>query len=136
MAKGLAYQPDPLFGLEVQQRFEELSDALAGRVEGISASLAMRDVSGLETLANGLDALGSGLQKLQKQNSAQFREFRKTQAGLLKESLDKPSLMTAIRLPYNLARANVALTRNNSRSNYGATKEMATNVIAALRSKS
>lgn len=131
--KGLAYQPDPLFGREVQQRFEELADALAGRVEGISASMAMRNVIGLETTASGFDALGSGLTRLREQGSEQAKNLWETQRDILKQSLDEPSLGALIGLPFRLLKANGKLTKENTRANYDTAKEIVADVKTAIR---
>ncbi len=131
--KGLSYQPDPLFGRQVQQRYEELADALAGRVEGISESLAMRDVTGLETLANGIDALDTGLTRLGKQLVAQAKTGLETQRELLKQSRDSRSLKAVIQLPFRAARANGRLTKENFSANYGMSREIVTSVVSAFR---
>jgi hypothetical protein len=131
--KGLAYQPDPLFGWEVQQRFEELADALAGRVEGFSASMALKDVIGLETIASGFDALGTGLTRLRKQGSEQLKARWETQRTTLQDSLDKPSLTALIGLPFRLLKANGELTRENVRANYDTAREIMTDVKTAVR---
>jgi hemerythrin-like domain-containing protein len=131
--KGLAYQPDPLFGWEVQQRYEELADALAGRVEGFSASMALKDVIGLETIASGFDALGTGLTRLRKQGSEQLKARWETQRTTLQDSLDKPSLTALIGLPFRLLKANGELTRENVRANYDTAREIMTDVKTAVR---
>ncbi len=131
--KGLAYQPDPLFGQVVQQRYEELADALTGRVEGISASVAMSNVIGLEAIASCLDVLGSGLTQLGKQNSSQVNASLKSQVKVLKQSLKKPSLLQAIKFPCAIARTSTSLAKENIEANFDLTKGIANDIMNAVR---
>ena len=131
--KGLAYQSDPLFGLDVQQRYEELADALTGRVEGITATMAMNNVIGLETIASCFDVLGSGLTQLKKQGSEQVSTSLETQKSVFKDSLRKPSLKSLIGLPFNLISSNGRLVKENVQANYGSTKAIASELMDVLK---
>jgi hemerythrin-like domain-containing protein/pimeloyl-ACP methyl ester carboxylesterase len=130
--RGLAYQPDPLFGQIVQQRYEELADNLAGRAEGISASVALSNVIGLEAIASCLDVLGSGFAKLGKQNSSVINASVAKQLTVLKQSMNKPSLLQAFKLPFALARANAGLAKENAMANIGITRDIANDIKTAV----
>lgn len=131
--KGLGYQSDPLFGREVQQRYEDLADALAGRVEGLSATMAMRNVIGLETLASCFDVLGTGLAQLKKQGSEQVSAGLTSHMNLVKESIRKPSVKSLVGLPFNLIRSNGSLVKDNVKANYDSTKAIASDLMRALK---
>jgi len=131
--KGLAYQSDPLFGLEVQQRYEELADALTGRVEGITASMAMNNVIGLETIASCFDVLGNGFTQLKKQGSEQVSTGLESQKGVFKESLSNLSLKSLIGLPFNLISTNGRLVKENAQANYSSTKAIASDLMHVLK---
>ncbi len=131
--KGIDYLPDPLFGHKVQQRYEDLADALTGRVEGFSATVALGSVTSMETFASCLEALGSGLTGLRKQNATQIKTSLETQVHCFKQALDRPSLASFMELPYKLTRANSHLVKENAVANLNITRDVISKVRKALQ---
>jgi hemerythrin-like domain-containing protein/pimeloyl-ACP methyl ester carboxylesterase len=131
--KGLAHEPDPLFGAEVQERYEELADALAGRVEGISESMAYSDVLSLGAVASGVEVLGAGLASMRDQQIEQAKAVGRTQKRVIGEAFEKRSLLALAALPLSLTKANVALAKENTVASYESAKHVVRDVRESWR---
>lgn len=131
--KGLSYEADPLFGREIQQRYEELADALAGRVEGIGMSVTMNEVLGFEASANGFEALGSGLARLREQRLERAKKRRENRRNIIRQAVEEKSLGGMARLPFRLARENSSMARDDARAGYAAVREVAADVLKSVR---
>lgn len=131
--KGLAHEPDPLFGSKVQERYEELADALAGRVEGISESATLTDVLSLGAAASSLQTLGSGLAEIRDQQIEQAKAAGETQKRVFRDAVDSGSVWALATLPFTLTKANVELAKKNTASSYASVKHVARDVVDSWR---
>ncbi len=122
--KGLAHEPDPLFGAEIKERYEELADALAGRVEGITESMAYSDVLSLGAIANSVETLGAGLANMRDQQIEQVKAVGATQKRVIGEALEQGSARALAALPFSLTLANVALAKKNTLASYESAKHI------------
>jgi hypothetical protein len=131
--KGLAHEPDPLFGAEVKERYEELADALAGRVEGISESMTYSDVLSLGAVANSVETLGAGLASMRDQQIELVKAVGKTQRQVFSEALDEKSPWALAKLPISLTKANLALAKENTVKSFETAKRVARDVGESWR---
>jgi hemerythrin-like domain-containing protein len=131
--KGLAHEPDPLFGAEVKERYEELADALAGRVEGITESIAYSDVLSLGALSSSLQTLGEGLTDMRTEQIEIVKTIGKTQKQVVGEALDEKSAWALAKLPFSLTKANLALAKDNTVASFESARQVARNVGESWR---
>ncbi len=126
--KGLAHEPDPLFGGEVKERYEDLAIALAGRVEGISESAAYSDILSLGALAGSMQTLGEGLADMGNEQLGLVKAIGKTQRDVVSDALDEKSTWALAKLPISLAKANLTLAKENTVMSFESVKQVARNV--------
>lgn len=131
--KGLAHEPDPLFGAEVKERYEELADALAGRVEGISESMAYSEVLSLGAVANSFETLGAGLASIRDQQIELVKAVGRTQRQVFSEALEEKSPWALAKLPISLTKANLALAKENTVKSFASAKRVARDVGESWR---
>lgn len=131
--KGLTHEPDPLFGSEVKERYEELADALAGRVEGISASAAYSDVLSLGAVASSAETLGAGLASMRDQQVELAKAVGKTQKRVIGEALEQRSVWALAALPFSLTKANLVLAKENTVTSFESARQIAHDVGESWR---
>lgn len=131
--QGLAYEPDPLFGGKVQQRYEELADILAERVEDIGVSVGLGEVTGYEALASAFNTLGSGFTLLRKQRVELRTTRRETMREIVRGAMTERSLRALVTLPLKLGKENRALTWKHTQANLATVRKVATDVVRSMR---
>ncbi|MGI9249506.1 MAG: alpha/beta fold hydrolase [Woeseiaceae bacterium] len=131
--KGLEHEPDPLFGDEVMERYEDLAVALTGRVEGISESAAYSDILSLGALASSMQTLGEGLADMGNEQLGLVKELGKTQRDVVNDALEEKSAWALAKLPFSLTKANLLLAKENTVTSIESAKQIANDVGESWR---